>query len=65
MEGVKDNKKLFLITTKVSNHTKAHTEMQQFAVSFNFAWLWESPQSIEKENTSLHHAATNARKPKM
>ena len=59
MEGVKDNKELLLITTKVSNHTKA--QMQQLAV--NFAWLWKSRQSIEKENTSLHHAATNARKP--
>ena len=36
MEGVKDNKELLLITTKVSNHTKAHTQMQQLAVSFNF-----------------------------
>ena len=31
--------------------------------ALNFAWLWEGPQSIEKENTSLHHAAINARKP--
>ena len=62
MEGVKDNKELLLITTKVSNHTKAHTQMQQLAVSFNFTLLRESPQSIEKPHTSLHHAAINAHK---
>ena len=47
----------------VKSHQSTHTQMQQLAVSFNFALLRESPQSIEKENASLNHAATNARKP--
>ena len=47
----------------VKSHQSTNTQMQQLAVSFNFAWLWESPQSIGKKNTSLHHAATNPRKP--
>ena len=45
------------------SHQSTNAQMQQYAVSFNFAWVWESPHSIEKENTSLHHTATNARKP--
>ena len=32
MEVVKDNKELLLITMKVSNHTKVHTQKQQLAV---------------------------------
>ena len=45
----------------VKSHQSTYVQMQQPAVSFNFAWLWEVPQSIEEENASLHHAAINAR----
>ena len=57
MEVVADNNE------SVKSHQSTYAQMQQLAVSLNFAWLWESPQNIEKENTSLHHAAINARKP--
>ena len=32
----------------VKSHQSTYVQMQRPAVSFNFAWLWESPQSIEK-----------------
>ena len=46
----------------MSNHTRANTYKCSDLQSVSTLHGWESLQSIEKENNSLHHAVINARK---